>query len=72
MVDANAASVFPIGAIPTIVSPLGVVPKPHFAKLRLIVNIIYVNEHLAKRVFKSKGLSYLAGIANNTREYLIL
>ena len=29
MVDAGAASVLPTGVIPTVVSPLGVVPKPH-------------------------------------------
>jgi hypothetical protein len=48
MVDAGAASALLIGVIPTIVSPLGVVLKLHFDKLRLIVNTRYVNKHLAK------------------------
>jgi len=33
MVEASAASALSTGAIPTVVSPLGVVPKPHSEKL---------------------------------------
>ena len=43
MVEAGAASALSTGGIPTVVSPLGVVPKPHSDKLRLIVNMRYVN-----------------------------
>ena len=38
----------------------GLVPKPQSDKLRLIVNMRYVNEHLVKRVFKFEGLSDIA------------
>jgi len=51
MLKACAVSILPSGVIPTMVSTLGVVPKPNSNKLRLIVNMRYVNEHLAKRVF---------------------
>ncbi len=47
MLEAGAVSVLPSGVIPTMVSPLGVVPKPNSKKLRLIVNMRYVNENLA-------------------------
>ena len=46
MEEVGAASALPSGVIPTVVSPLGVVPKPHSDKLRLIVNMRYVNDHL--------------------------
>ena len=49
MVKVGAASALPSGVIPTLVSPLGVVPKPHSDKLRLIVNMRYDNEHLASQ-----------------------
>ena len=52
MVEAGVASALPTGVILTVESPLGVVPKPHSYKLRLIVNMRYVNNHLVKRVFK--------------------
>jgi hypothetical protein len=64
MVEAGAASALPTGVIPTVVSPLGVVPKPHSDNLRLIVNMRYVNEHLVKRVFKFEGLTDIADMAN--------
>ena len=60
MLEAGAASALPPGGIPTVVRPLGVVTKAHSTKLRLIINMIYVNDHLAKRVFKFEGLSDLA------------
>ena len=60
MLEVVAVSVLPSGVLPTVVSPLGVVPKPNSKKLRLIVNMRYVNEHLAKRFFKLEGLSDLS------------
>ncbi len=56
MIKAGACSVLPPGVLPTVVSPLGVETKAHSTKLRLIVNMRYVNDHLAKRVFKFEGL----------------
>jgi hypothetical protein len=64
MVEAGADSALPIGVIPTVVSPLGVVPKPHSDKLLLIVNTRYANNHLVKRVFKFKGLPDIADMAD--------
>ena len=64
MVINGVASALPPGVIPTVVSPLGVVPKPHSDKLRLIVNMRYVNQHLVKRVFKREGLNDIADMAN--------
>ena len=64
MLLAGAVSQLPKGVRPTVVSPLGVVPKPRSDKFRLIVNMRYVNRHLAKRVFKFEGLSDLADIAD--------
>jgi len=63
MLEAGAASVLPPGVNPTVVSPLGVVTKAHSTKLRLVINMIYVNEHLAKRVFKFEGLSDLVDMS---------
>jgi hypothetical protein len=63
MLEAGAVSVLPSGILPFVVSPLGVVPKPRSDKLRLVVNMKYVNEHLAKRVFKFEGLSDLSDMA---------
>jgi hypothetical protein len=63
MLEAGAVSVLPSGVLPTMISPLGVVPKPNSNKLRLIVNMMYVNEHLAKRVFKFEGLVDLSDMA---------
>jgi hypothetical protein len=42
MMEAGAVSVLPPGVTPTVVSSLGVVPKPHSDKFRLIVNMRYV------------------------------
>ncbi len=41
------------------ISPLGVVPTPNSDKHRLVVNMKYVNEHLARMVFKFEDLSDL-------------
>ena len=62
MVKAGAASALHIVVIPTLMSPwpLGIVPKLQSGKLRLIVNMPYVNKHLLKRVFKFEGLSGIA------------
>ena len=46
-----------------IVSPIDVVPKPHSDKFRLVINMRYVNRHLAKTVFMFEGLADLAAIA---------
>jgi hypothetical protein len=64
MVGACAVSALPFGVIPTVVCPLGFVPKPHSEKLRLIVNMRYVNNHLVKRIFVFERLSDIADMAN--------
>ena len=64
ILEASAASALPTGVIPTVVSPLGVVCKPHSEKLRLVVNMRYVNSHPLKRVFKFKGLFDIADMAD--------
>jgi hypothetical protein len=63
MLEVDAASVLPPGVKPTVVSPLGVVTKAHSTKLRLVFNMIYVNEHLAKWVVKFESLSDLADMS---------
>ena len=63
MVEAGAASALPSCVIPTIVSPLGVVPKNNSNKLRLVVNMMYVNKHLIKRVFEFEELPDIADMA---------
>ena len=63
MLLAGAITQLPFGARPAVVSPLGVVPKPRSEKLRLIINMRYVNRHLIKRVFKFEGLADLADLA---------
>jgi len=68
MLKVGTASLLPTGVRPTDVSPLGVVSKPHTDKLRLIINMRYVNEHLAKRVFKLEGLSNITDMAE-ARDY---
>ncbi len=45
------------------VSPLGVVPKGAEGKFRLIINMRYVNEYLAKKKFKFEGLKDLSELA---------
>ena len=63
MIEAGAASALPPGVKPTVVSPLGVVTKSHSTKLRLVVDMRYVNDHLTKRVFKFEGLSDLSDMS---------
>ncbi len=63
MLEAGAVSVLPSDILPIVVSPLGLVPKPRYDKLRMAVNMKYVNEHLAKRVFKFEDLSDLSDMA---------
>ena len=63
MMEACAISVLPSGFLPTMISPLGVVPKSNSNKLRLIVSMKYVNEHLAIRVLKFEDLSDLSDMA---------
>jgi hypothetical protein len=46
-----------------VVSPLGVLRKRGAAKLRLTVNIRYVNRHLGKKAFKIEELKDLAFMA---------
>jgi len=70
MIEAGAASVISLCVRPALVSPLGVVAKPHFEKLQLINNTMYVNKYLTKRVFKLEGLSDLADMAE-TCDYSI-
>ncbi len=45
------------------VSPLGVVPKRGTDKLRLTVNMRYVNKHLGEKAFKLERLKDLADLA---------
>jgi hypothetical protein len=49
MVESGALTRLPRGQRPTVVSPIGVVTKPHSDKFRLVINMRYVNKHLAKR-----------------------
>ena len=70
MVKAGATSVIPPGVRSSVVSPLGVVLKSHSDKLRYIVIMIYVNEHLAKQIFKFEGLSDVAVMANKGYYYI--
>ena len=62
MVASGAATRLPQGQRPAVVSPIGVVPKPRSEKMRLIINMRYVNRHLIKKVFKFEGLRDLADI----------
>jgi hypothetical protein len=64
MVEVGATSALPFGVIPRVVIPFGVVPKPHSEKLRLVVNMRYVNDHLVMRVFKFEGISDIADMTN--------
>jgi len=63
MVEAGSLTRLSRGQRPTVVSPIGVVPKPHSDKFRLMR---YVNKHLAKTVFKIEGLADLADIAEKS------
>ena len=69
MVEVGAASTLPIGAIPMVVSPLGVVPKPYSDKLRLTVSARYVNNHLVKRVVKFEGLPDVSDMMADKGDY---
>ena len=57
MLLAGALTLLPAGKKPHVVSPLGVVPKPRSDKFCLIVNMRFVNKHLARKVFKFEGLA---------------
>ncbi len=63
VLEAGADSVLPPGVRPTVVSPLAVVTKALSTKLRLVVNMIYVSEHLMKREFMFEGLSDLSDMS---------
>ncbi len=63
MLAANAVTLLPPGERPTVVSPLGVVPKRGTDKFRLTVNMRYVNRHLGRKVFKFEGLKDLSDLA---------
>jgi hypothetical protein len=52
MVEAGALTRLLRGQRPTVVSPIGVVPKPHSDKFRLVINMRYVIKHLAKKKLK--------------------
>ena len=56
MVEAGAASALTTGFIARVVSPLGVVPKPHSDKVRLIVIMRY-----AKKITSSSESSNSKG-----------
>ena len=58
LVETDAAG--PVSYIPTIVSPLGVVAKRSSGKLRLIINMRYLNSHLQKRKFKYETVASLS------------
>jgi hypothetical protein len=66
-IDTALAELLEAGAIrlspqrPAVVSPLGVVPKPHSKdKLRLIVNMRYVNQAMVVPKFRMETLSSLS------------
>ncbi len=63
MLAADIVTLLPPGEKPTVVSPLGVVPKRGTDKFRLTVNMRYVNKHLGKKAFKFEGLKDLADLA---------
>ena len=63
MVEAGALTRLPRVQRPSVVSPIGVVTKPHSDKFRLVINLRYVNKHLEMKVFKFGGLVDLANIA---------
>ena len=65
MREVGASSTLPPSVRPRLISPLGVVSKPHFDKLRLVVYMRYVNEHLFKRIFKFEGLPDIADMGEN-------
>jgi hypothetical protein len=48
---------------PKVVNPIRVVPKPYSDKFHLVINMRYVNKHLAKNVFMFEELADMADIA---------
>jgi hypothetical protein len=66
MMKACAVSAVPSGVLPTVISPLGLVPKPNSDKLLLVVNMKYVNEHIARRNFKFKSLLDVSDMIEKT------
>jgi hypothetical protein len=56
MLEAGAISKLPVGYKPSVVSPLGVVPKGKEGKFRLTINTRYVNDHMVMNKFKLEGL----------------
>jgi hypothetical protein len=63
MVEASAVSALPSCGILTVVSPLGVVPKNHSNKLRLIVSISMSISTSERESFEFEGLSDIANMA---------
>ena len=63
MLADHAVTLLPSGEKPTVVSPLGVVPKRGTSKFRLTVNMQYVNRLLGNKVFKLERLKDLADLA---------
>ena len=65
MVEAGALTRLLRGQRPTVVSPIGVVPKPHSDKFRLVINMRYVIKHLAtkkkKKCLKIDGFDGYCG-----------
>ena len=60
LIASDAAGVVPY--TPTVVSPLGVVAKKSSGKLRLIINMRYLNSHLEKRKFKFETVAVLSDL----------
>jgi len=65
MAKASASSALPLGVHPTAINPLGVDLKPHYDKLRLVVNKRHVNEHLVKKKVKLESLLDISNMAEN-------
>ncbi len=63
MVEVGALIRLPKGQRPAVVTQIKVVRKPRSDKFRLVIKLRYVNQYLAKKVFKFEGLSNLAVIA---------
>ena len=60
LIASDAAGVVPY--TPTVISPLGVVAKKSSGKLRLIINMRYLNSHLEKRKFKFETVAVLSDL----------
>jgi len=63
MVEAGAFTRLPKCQRPTVVILIDVVRKPRSDKFRRVINMRYVNRHLAEKVFKFEGGSESADIA---------